>query len=77
MTAAADVIAKALVAEASERTLKSTADAVVDVAVAEADVAAIIALDVVTARDAPAAMSKSKCRIKLKTAELRCNRNEN
>ena len=66
MPAAADVIAKALVAEASERTLKSTADAVVDVAVAEADVAAIIALAAVAAGDAPPAPSKSKCRIILK-----------
>ena len=77
MTAAADVIAKALVAEASERTLKITSDAVVDVAVAEADVATIIALAAVPAGDAPASMSKFKCRIKLKTVELRCNRNEN
>ena len=77
ITAAADIIAKAFIAESSERNLKSTADAVVDVAVAEADVAAIIALAAVAAGDAPPAPSKSKCRIILKTADLRRNRNEN
>ena len=57
--------------------LKSTTDDVINVAVAEADVATIIALAAVPAGDAPAAMSKSKCRIILTTAELRRNRNKN
>ena len=54
--------------------LKSTTDDVINVAVAEADVAAIIAVAAVAAGDAPTATSKSKCRIMLKTAELRRNR---
>ena len=57
--------------------LKSTVDAVVNVAVAGADVAAIIALAAVAVGAAPVATSKSKCRIMLKTAELRFNWNEN
>ena len=57
ITAVTDIIAKAFAAEATEWNLKSTADAVIDVAVAEANVAAIIALAAVAAGDAPAATS--------------------
>ena len=56
---------------------KSTADAVVNIAVGEADIAAIIALAAVAIGAAHVATSESKCRIILKTAELRRNRNEN
>ena len=56
---------------------KSTADAVVNVAVGEANVAAIIALAAVAAEAAPVATSNARCRIMFKTAELDCNRNGN
>ena len=48
--------------------LKSDADAVVNVAVTQTDVAAIIALAAVAAGAAPTATSNAKCRIMFKTA---------
>ena len=59
------------------KNLKSTTDALVNLAVAGADNAATFALAAVAAGAAPPAMSNVKCRIVFKTAELSRNRNEN
>ena len=57
--------------------LKSTANTVANVAVAEAYSTVAISLAAVAAGAAPVATSNAKCRIMFKTAELSRNRSEN
>ena len=59
------------------KNLKSTTDVLVDLSVAGAYNDATFVLAAVAAGVTPTATSNAKCRIRFKTAELSCNRNEN